>query len=396
MTRADRRLSAKRLAVAALAAVLVPAAAFVLLEGGSSLVLFARDLAAPKDELPLARLRHTRYDPDLGWAHVPGIRVDDLYGPGAWLQTNGQGFRAERDFSERVPAGRLRAICSGDSFTLGYGVANDETWCARLEAVDPRFETVNMGQGGYGVDQAWLWYRRDGTRLEHDVHVFAFILDDFRRMQATSFLGYPKPVLAVREGELVALNTPVPRRPRTAAWLAHLERAAAGLRTSELVRRLRGRPRQERGAPPADVEASDGAALAIVGRVLDALVEENRAKGSQLVLVYLPTPADWKGSESDGWRRVAEREARERGLPYLDLVAELRRLPAREVERLFIRPGALAYRAAAGHLTPKGNAWVAERVHATLTAQPSIAARLSALPARRAEEAAPRAAGTVR
>ena len=113
-------------------------------------------------------------------------------------------------------------------------------------------------------------------------------------------------------------------------------------------------------------------------KVLDELLAANRAKGSQLVLVYLPTPADWKGSASDGWRRFVRREARQRGLPLLDLVAELRRLPAREVEPLFIRPGVLEYVGAAGHLTPKGNAWVAERLHATLAAQPSIAARLGA------------------
>jgi hypothetical protein len=72
------------------------------------------------------------------------------------------------------------------------------------------------------------------------------------------------------------------------------------------------------------------------------------------------------------------REAHQRGLPFLDLVAELRRLPAREVDSLFIRPGELEYIGAAGHLTPKGNAWVAERLYATLSAQPSIAARLAA------------------
>jgi hypothetical protein len=125
-----------------------------------------------------------------------------------------------------------------------------------------------------------------------------------------------------------------------------------------------------------------------VRKVLDALVAENRAKGSQLVLAYLPTAADWKGSESDGWRRFSEREARERGLPYLDLVAALRRLPAHEVESLFIRPGVLAYRAAAGHLTPKGNAWVAEQVRATLAAEPSIAARLRALEGAPGQDAA--------
>ena len=93
--------------------------------------------------------------------------------------------------------------------------------------------------------------------------------------------------------------------------------------------------------------------------------------------MYLPTPADYRGAESDTWRRFTEREAAQRGLPYLDLVAVLRRLPAAAVEPLFIRRS-IRYRAAAGHLTPKGNDWVARRVYGRLAAKPAVAARLEA------------------
>jgi len=376
VARAHLRFWARRIALIAVVAVLAPISAFVLLEGASSLVLLARELGAGEDSQPLARLRHTQFDPELGWAHVPGVRIEDLYGPGAWLQTNSQGFRAERDFKERVPAGRFRVICSGDSFTLGYGVANDETWCARLETLDPRLETVNMGQGGYGIGQAWLWYRRDGMRFDHQVHVFAFMFDDFHRMQQSTFIGYGKPVLALRGGKLVALNTPVPRRPFFADGLAGLQRATGNLRATDLVRVIRGgaKPprRTGRSRAPGDAPSS------VLRKVFDELLAANRAKESQLVLLYLPAPVDWKGSVSDGWRRFVRREARGRGLPFLDLVAELRRLSASEVDSLFIRPGELEYIGAAGHFNPKGNAWVAERLYATLVAQPSFAARLGA------------------
>lgn len=103
-------------------------------------------------------------------------------------------------------------ICSGDSFTLGYGVRDDETWCHQLMQLDDRLETVNMGQGGYGFDQAYLWFRRDGVRLAHHVQVFAFISDDFRRMERVEFIGYAKPVLRVVGDSLRVDNVPVPRR----------------------------------------------------------------------------------------------------------------------------------------------------------------------------------------
>jgi hypothetical protein len=379
MNKRSGRALVRRFAVVSLAVAAVPAAAFLLLEGGSSLLLFLGDLLESEPPPPLARLLHTRHDPDLGWANIPGVRVEDLYGPGVWLQTNDQGFRAERNFSKQVPPGRLRVICSGDSFTLGYGVANDQTWCAKLEALDPRFESVNMGQGGYGLDQAYLWYRRDGTRLDHDVHIVAFIFDDFQRMQERTFLGYEKPVLAVRDGELVVDNVPVPRRPFYAAWRDPLQRITADLRTSELLRRLVGRSRNESAAIRQRAAERDRATWSVVRKVIDELVAANRAKQSQLVLVHLPTPGDFRQGISDPWRRFAKREAEQRGLPYLDLVAGLRRMPEESIESLFIAPGAMQYRAAAGHLTPKGNEWVARELYDSLAAQPAIEARLQAL-----------------
>ena len=379
MNKTSGRALARRVAVVLLATVLVPAAAFILLEGGSSLLLFVGGILEYEQQPPLARLLHTRHDPDLGWANIPGVHVEDIYGPGVWLETNGQGFRAERDFSKQVPPGRLRVICSGDSFTLGYGVANDQTWCARLEDIDPRFESVNMGQGGYGVDQAYLWYRRDGTRLDHDVHIFAFIFDDFHRMQERTFLGYEKPVLAIRDGELVVDNVPVPRRPFYAVWCDPLQAITAKLRTSELLRRLGGRSRAEPAAAKPAAANRDRETWDVVRKVIDELVAANRVKQSLLVLVQLPTTGDFRQGISDPWRGLVRREAEQRGLPYLDLVAELRRMPEQSVEPLFIAPGVMQYRAAAGHLTAKGNDWVARAVYDHLTAQPVIEARLQAL-----------------
>ena len=67
-----------------------------------------------------------------------------------------------------------KKISSGDSFTLGYGVNNEETWPTAFSKLDERFETINMGQGGYGVDQSYLWYKRDGLEFDHQIHLFAF------------------------------------------------------------------------------------------------------------------------------------------------------------------------------------------------------------------------------
>jgi hypothetical protein len=108
--------------------------------------------------------------------------IPDMYRPGVSLRTNSRSFRGGREFTEAVPSGKFRVICSGDSVTLGFGVGDDHPWCKLLESLDQRLETVNMRQAGYGVDQAYLWYKRDGGAFRHHVHLFAPIVDDFRRM----------------------------------------------------------------------------------------------------------------------------------------------------------------------------------------------------------------------
>ena len=96
-----------------------------------------------------------RFDPDLGWTSVPDTRLENFYGPGRHLTINGQGVRAKRAYAAEPPAGRRRALCAGDAFTLGPGVDDDSTWCAQLEQIEPQLETVNLGQGGYGLDQIY-------------------------------------------------------------------------------------------------------------------------------------------------------------------------------------------------------------------------------------------------
>jgi len=162
----------------------------VVVEGLASygLVLYNFLDRRPKTK-PLAKQPYTKYDAELGWVDKPNLYIPDLYGAGVYLRTNAQGFRNNRDIDKAVSDTKVRVICSGDSFTHGYGVDNTHTWCELLSAFDPRLETVNMGEDAYGADQAYLRYKRDGANIDHQVQIFAFITDDFYRMLDDSFLG---------------------------------------------------------------------------------------------------------------------------------------------------------------------------------------------------------------
>ena len=217
---------------------LFPALGLLLIEGASSVIVVVDDLGRDDRPRPL-EMRHSQYDTLLGWANLRNVTIPDMYGPGVYLHLNGQGFRSNHDVAAEVGPGRLRVICSGDSFTLGYGVDDDHTWCEHLTAKNGRFETVNMGEAGYGIDQAYLWYKRDGVGLEHAVQVLAYIAQDFGRMQSAEFNGYPKPTLAIHNGLLVTEHEPVPRRPSSIPWVTRARRAFASLRLHQLVQRIR-------------------------------------------------------------------------------------------------------------------------------------------------------------
>jgi hypothetical protein len=335
--------------------------ALVAVEGLSSVAYLA--LPVYRDRA-VAERQHTRYDPDLGWINIPRLDLEDLYGPKIYFQTNSQSFRSRADFPTAVPAGKLRVLCSGDSFTLGSGVDNDHAWCQLLATLDRRLEPVNMGEGGYGVDQAFLRYRRDGTRLEHHLHLFAFITEDFHRMERDQFLGYGKPLLRLDRGALVTTNVPVPRHSALVTWLARY-RGFLGLNLAavKLVRAVAAQPGDEPLPVPGGEERRW---QGVAGKIVQDLAALNRAKGSRLLLIFLPTITDYSSCDADSWRRFMRDQARALSLPFVDLVESLRQLPPEQVPALYLDGSHRHYFGARGHYSAAGNAWVAREVQRRL------------------------------
>ena len=114
-------------------------------------------------------------DPVLGWRYRAGHSSETD-------QLNAQGLRARREYSEVPAEGVLRVAGFGDSFIYGNEVGNDDAWSASLEARPDRFEVLNYGVGGYGLDQALLRYRTEGKALHPDVVLIGFAPDDLRRV----------------------------------------------------------------------------------------------------------------------------------------------------------------------------------------------------------------------
>jgi hypothetical protein len=339
--------------IATLVVIAVSLALVALIEGTASLGLF---VLAMRDS-HFVEEHFTERDTLLGWINIPNAKRPNLFGPGRSLNINGQRFRHSGDLAAVPPAGKKRVVCSGDSFTLGYGVDDQNTWCALLARDEPSLETVNMGQAGYGIDQAYLWYVRDGLPLHPQVHVFSLITDDFRRMTTDRFGGFPKPRLAVGAGGLHTVGVPVPN-PGLGPFKVRLLNNVRSLRSFALLNRFS--PSGQGGE--ATVPSTAASATWDVARAAlrDMAIRDSLA-GTKFIVVYLPTIEEYKGKGSDRWRQYIQEAVKQDNYEYLDLVEELRRVAPDSVDGLFIPRGQLAFRGAAGHYTEAGNRWV-ERV----------------------------------
>jgi hypothetical protein len=315
---------------------------FVIIEGLASIAIMVYKIHT---RWYLTNRTHTQYDDTLGWVNLANIYIKNMYGPGIYFKSDGQGFRNNNEISQQNHGKKVRIICSGDSFTFGIGVDNDHTWCSQLASINQKLETINMGQEGYGIDQAYLWYKRDGSKLTPDIHIFAFITQDFYRMQQHNYFGYSKPILDLQDNVLVIHNVPVPQ-PSFYIWLDWLD----------WLKKDNNKTRK------------------IALNIFQDMDKIDKKGNGILLLVYLPTKTDYLEQESEPWRQFLHDWAAKQNLLFIDLIPEFRKLQPQTMEALFIKKGFLGV---AGHYTEAGNSYIAQVLSDKLSAIPEISAKMT-------------------
>lgn len=328
-----RRL-ALRLGISLVLAVLL----LLVLEGAASVWSLWSDTG---QRVEVREITHCEYDPELGWMHRPDWNVPDLYGPGVGLTTNGQRLRGTREYSLEKPPDSYRILCLGDSFTMGYGVADEETYPAQLEDQDPRIEAINMGMGGFGIDQDYLWYLRDGVKFDVDVLLFTFIVGDFYRMTPKgNVANRAKPLLELVDGHPVAVNLPVPNMldpPPLGRRLAELWEKSA---LASLLPKPPPAPARKR------LPIAEEPFVPLALRIFEELRDLSADRGQLFVLAVLPTTPEIRQPRSelvDDWLVPA---LAERGIPFLDLRPAFKAVPRAELHECFV----LAHYSARGNL----------------------------------------------
>lgn len=302
----------------------------------------------------IAERGYVRPDPEIGWVGRPHVCCLDFFGPGRTLTLNGLGFRGRETPAPTSPAPVLRVVCSGDSFTFGYGVDDADAWPARLAAYDERIEVINMGLGGFGIQQSYLWFLRDGVEFRPDVHLLGVVSNDFERMRTPDFFGYPRPMV-VEEGGVLRVRLPRPKN----GYLRALDRLAERLA----------------GAAPTGLD--DDAVLRAFFAMAEDLERRARAGGGRFGVLYLPVLPDDRKGVSRFWRDSLRRGLDERGIPFLDLAERVEEMEPAAAEGLFIRPGEIPFLYAEWHLNEAGNRFVAEAVRGFLETFPEVAGRLN-------------------
>ena len=151
------------------------------------------------------------YDNLYGWKNIPGWQATTINQP---LSINSKGLR-DREYPYLKPPGTKRILVLGDSYTWGYGVANEEIYTEVLEETlqqkYPHYEVINAGVSGWGTDQQYLFLVNEGLKYSPDLVIVAHFFNDLDEILHTMMYGLQKPMFTMQGDELFINNYPVPR-----------------------------------------------------------------------------------------------------------------------------------------------------------------------------------------
>ena len=243
------------------------------------------------------------YDRELGWSQRPAVS-----------DHNAAGFITTGPTPERArPSDRLRIALFGDSFTQGnYRTGWWRLLEEQLNAAGVKCEVLNFGVGGYGMDQAYLRWKRDGAPWQPHVVVFGFFAEDcYRNVNLLRLLRDPdsgipfmKPRFVVEGEGLRLVNSPTPEPQAVPAILRefdawplaaheHFYRPADfqmnAWRWCRLAALVEAKTSQARGAARAEeFFRIDGEAAQIALRIVRKMRVEVEAAGAKFYVAHLP------------------------------------------------------------------------------------------------------------
>lgn len=154
------------------------------------------------------------HDPELGWT----LRPEASNG---FETVNAQGIRSLNEYSTIPGDETIRLSAFGDSYVFCCEVKNSDSWEDKLAQKFLNIEVLNYGVGGYGLDQSFLRYKREGSENGSHIVLIGFFSNYFKRnvsvfppvMHARTgrrSLPFTKPRYTFYDEQLVLLENPLP------------------------------------------------------------------------------------------------------------------------------------------------------------------------------------------
>lgn len=287
-----------------------------------------------------------QHDPELGWIPRPGTSDSS----NEWRVTITIGDDGIRKNGAAPPGERPCILAVGDSFTFGDKVGDEQTWPALLERQGSG-QVLNAGVSAYGLDQTVLRAEQLARKYHPDLLIVSFIGDDVTRIRFAQRGGAFKPYFEVEHGALVLRNVPVPAPVDS----IDLFRRTFGYShfVDWVMRRVA--PMYWLAGPSEELSQDDGLRVAclLMGR-LEALSRDVPTR------VLVVAQARYNDPDLPLTTSVLGCASANR-LETLDLVSALQEEAARSRESYDSLWG--------GHMTPAGNRFIAERIHAAIRAR---------------------------
>jgi hypothetical protein len=248
------------------------------------------------------------YDPDLGWNNRPRTCTPDKR-----YCANSFGLRADREYTAEMRAGSFRVSMFGDSFVAGFDADFADSLAPQVESMLKArgldAEVLNFGVGGFGFDQAYLYYNRDGNRFDTDVVVQGLQMENVGRdvtlFRIVAFPGtgipFSKPRYILEDGKLELINRPTVPPEQVPDTLANFHRWPLAkyepsytekyqhhwYTPSKLVSTIVDLWSSQQETPE-DLFAVDGEAMNITVPLLERYRDEVTRTGKPFVLIYFP------------------------------------------------------------------------------------------------------------
>jgi len=333
-------------------------------------------------------IHHRSPDPVLVYEPRPGARSTR---PRTWDGTrtvtytiNDLGFRDREDLATAKPAGTSRVLFLGDSVTFGLEVDLEETLVKQVERLlaphGGPVECLNLGVSGYSPLQEVALLERNGLDLAPDLVVLCYNLNDpvdfsgelgyFFRREAQGrllrFGGYRTGYWLGRSKFLGWLSYRIEKLLALEESRSHLAEVVAGAHREEVDRLLqdaRGNHANPPAPPITGLAASDSwswvtaahrnrerwsmvrAAFARLGAIA-------RDRDLPVLVAILPIFVDEQPYPFADVHRFVAAEARNEGLPVIDLREGLEDRPLSGLSFDALHPTTEGHRALAEILAP--------------------------------------------